>query len=163
MSTERQASQRGSERGVEMQSVGLGRHDRGGGVGRQVGGWRIWEERRSKLPCSCLLWLPWTVLREVLPNRSDVLRIYSMLWWQKNGCVQQSTSEGMTVCVSLVYLWQCQVSHCKILYTPTSTSVGAKAGIVLKVAGGARDSEKNACWLRLRQFNQGPATATSSG
>src|SRR5690242_17025845 len=30
------ASERGSERGVEMQSVGLGRHDRGG-VGTRVG------------------------------------------------------------------------------------------------------------------------------
>lgn len=29
---------------------------------------------------------------------------------------------------------------------------------MLRVAGGANDREKNACWLRLRQFYQGPAT-----
>lgn len=52
-----------------MQSVGLGRHDKGGG-GKAGGGVEDLEERRSKLPCAFLLWLVaclfCTVLLDVL-------------------------------------------------------------------------------------------------
>lgn len=99
MSTERQASQRGSERGVEMQSVGLGRHDRGGEwEGRWGGGGLGRKEGPSCLALSCSGCLPalyCTVLLEV-PLRCTPYLQYA-LCWEQNGCVQQSTSEGMAV------------------------------------------------------------------
>lgn len=46
------------------------------------------------------------------------------------------------MCEPRVYLLEYYNSHCILLYTSVSTSLRAKAGIVLKVAGGARESEK---------------------
>lgn len=152
MSTERQASQRGSERGVEMQSVGLGRHDRGG---EWEGRWGVEDWGGKKVQVALLFLalaacLPCTAL-SYSKYRSDVLRIYSMrcAGSKMAACsrVQARAWPSLLVCASLLYLWQlylwqCCISHCNVLYTSASTSLGAKAGIVLKVASGARDSEK---------------------
>lgn len=121
------------------------------------------EERRSKLPCSFLLWLV-ACLYVVLhcPTSSTAL-MYSVSTVHAvlgaDGCVQhraraRARSFPAGRCEPRVPFVR-YASHCTILYTSASTCLGAKAGIVLKVAGGALESEKTACWLRLRQFNQG--------
>lgn len=65
----------------------------------------------------------------------------------------EGAAHPLLACACLVYLLECCYSHCIILYTFASQE--AKAGIVLRVVGGASEREKTACWLRLRQFYKG--------
>lgn len=94
-----------------MQSVGLGRHDKGG-VERQVEGWRIWrKEGPSCLALSCSGWLPaFTALSYWMYSRyrSDVLRVYlyAVLGarWLRAAKVRARARPSLLACVSLEYI-----------------------------------------------------------
>lgn len=165
MSTAREkpASQRGSERGVEMQSVGLGRHDRGG-VGRRVGGGGFGRKRFEvallflALP-ACLGHC--TVLCTARPYYSQVLRIRSAGY----GVRGRGTSPAGMCEPGVNTFWSVDIRtvfYCvplPLLVLPWEPKQGLCSGC----GWSQREREReNACWLRPRQFNQGPATATSA-